>query len=100
MSHMSTVKYSVAERTAFTIREFCARNGISTPTYFDLRAKDRGPKEMRLGTAVRISARAELEWQAARESPIGAEADDVARAAAMTKRRAAKASHSRNEVRS
>ena len=44
------------ERVAFTVPEFCFRNGISRPTYHRLRAQGRGPVEMRLGlNAIRTS---------------------------------------------
>jgi predicted DNA-binding transcriptional regulator AlpA len=69
-----------AERAAFTIAEFCRRNGISEPTYFKLRDLGRGPKEMRLGAAVRISSAAESAWQRARENPKGEEAEAVRKA--------------------
>src|SRR5262245_23111926 len=62
---------------SYTIREFCAAEGITTPTYYKLKRQGLGPKEMRLGTAVRISHRARGEWQRARENPQGAEAKAV-----------------------
>ena len=53
-------------------REFCRRNHISEPTYYKLRARGLGPKEMRLGSAVRITRTSELDWQEARSNPVGA----------------------------
>src|SRR5271169_6187819 len=66
------------EADAFTIGEFCKRNRISPPTYFKLRQAGLGPPEMRIGTVVRISREAAAAWRAARENPVGAEAEAVA----------------------
>jgi predicted DNA-binding transcriptional regulator AlpA len=75
---------------SYTIREFCAAEGITTPTFYKLKKQGLGPKEMRLGTAVRISHRARLAWQRARENPKGKEAEAVRLAAeALLKRSAA-----------
>ena len=55
---------SSLERAAYTIPEFCFRNGISRPKYHRLRAEGRGPREMRLGlNAIRITVAAERDWQ-------------------------------------
>jgi predicted DNA-binding transcriptional regulator AlpA len=66
---------------ASTIPEFCRQHGISTPTYYKLRADGLGPREMRLGAAVRISDEAAAEWRRARENPQGPEAEEVRRRA-------------------
>ena len=59
-----TVSDPLSERVAFPIPTFCYRNGISEPTYHRLRAKGRGPREMRIGlNLIRITAEAEREWQ-------------------------------------
>ncbi|HEX2020069.1 MAG TPA: hypothetical protein VGO17_14115 [Aurantimonas sp.] len=58
-----------SNKMAFSVRQFCARNGISTPTYYKLRASKRGPREMRFGSVVRISIEAEADWRRAREYP-------------------------------
>ncbi|HEY5131754.1 MAG TPA: hypothetical protein VIJ35_31425 [Bradyrhizobium sp.] len=84
-----------AEGAAFTLKEFCFQNRISPPTYNELRAKGRGPKEIRIGTKVLITPKAEAEWRRARENPVGEEAGEIARIAkAMQERgrRAAKKS--------
>ena len=58
------------ERLAFTIPEFCLRNGISRPTYRRLRSEGRGPAEMRIGlNAIRITAEAEHDWQRLMQEP-------------------------------
>ena len=70
-------KPSVPFEPSYSIREFCAAEGISGPTFYKLRALGQGPKEMRLGTAVRISHRARLEWQESRQNLSAAEAKTV-----------------------
>jgi predicted DNA-binding transcriptional regulator AlpA len=67
------------ERVAFTVAEFCDRNGISLALFWKLRDSGRAPKLMYLGRAIRISHSAEAEWQAARENPSTKEANLIAR---------------------
>lgn len=56
-------------RDAFTIAEFCARNGkISRAFYFKLRSEGLGPRELRLGTRVLITAEAAADWRREREA--------------------------------
>lgn len=76
---------------ASTISEFCDRQNISKPLYYKLRGKGLGPKEMRFLGVVRISYRAELEWQKARENPTEAEAVVLEKAATARRERAVKA---------
>ena len=52
-----------ADRSAFTIGEFCARNGFSRATYYNLRNAGQGPREMHIGVGVRISHEAAEEWR-------------------------------------
>lgn len=80
------------ERVAFSIQEFCVRNGISLTLYHKLKHAGFGPKEMRLNTLVRISLDAEREWQEARSNPSGAEATAKAAAEAQASERGRKAS--------
>ena len=54
---------------SYTIAEFCAAEHITAPTFYKLKRAGLGPKEMRHGAAIRISHRARLEWQEAREKP-------------------------------
>jgi hypothetical protein len=68
---------TVPERSAFTISEFCARNHITKPTYYKMRAVGLGPDEMRIDDIVRITVAAEARWQRARENPKGKEAEAV-----------------------
>jgi hypothetical protein len=86
---------ATAERVLYTLKEFCFRNRISAPTYNEMRAQGRGPKEIRIGTKVLISPAAETEWQCARENPEGVEAQEIASTAKAMQdrgRRAAKKS--------
>jgi predicted DNA-binding transcriptional regulator AlpA len=58
------------ERSAFTISEFCARNGLSKPTFYRMRADGRGPVEMRISMNVsRVSADEERAWQRRMQEP-------------------------------
>jgi len=61
--------------TAKTIAEFCWRQNISVPLYYQLKKRGLGPVEMRLGNTIRITPEAEAAWRTARENPTGAEAD-------------------------
>jgi hypothetical protein len=49
-------------RFSSSITEFCSRHRIGRTTYFSLRKRGLGPKEIRFGRVVRISAQAEAEW--------------------------------------
>ena len=76
-------------RAAFSPREFCARNKISKKTFYSLQAKGRGPRIMRDGRLIRISAQAEIDWQKQMETPTTAEhAEAVAQAAEASRERA------------
>ena len=79
------------DRVAFSIQEFCFRNGISLTTYHKLKGAGFGPKEMRLNTVIRISLDSEREWQEARSNPRGAEARLKAVAEARASARGRKA---------
>ena len=78
---------SPADERSYSIRQFCIAENISPMTYFKLRTEGRGPKEMRIGTAVRISYRARIDWQRARENPTGAEAAAIATTRAQLRQR-------------
>jgi hypothetical protein len=70
------------ERVAFSIIEFCNRNGISEGNYRLLREAGKGPKEMRPsglshGTVL-ISARAEADWQRECEQRVISEEERAA----------------------
>ncbi|AZO12533.1 hypothetical protein EJ074_27970 [Mesorhizobium sp. M3A.F.Ca.ET.080.04.2.1] len=63
MKHMDKSGHNID--TAISIPEFCRRFGISTPTYYSIRAKGRGPREVRIaGSVVRITPEAICDWLA------------------------------------
>jgi hypothetical protein len=86
-----TQKNHATERQAFTIGEFCARNSISATTFHKLKKEGRGPNEMHLGTAIRISAEAKMVWRRARETPDEAELRLIQREQEARRRSARKA---------
>ena len=53
---------------AYTINEFCLAHRISRATYYNIRKSGYGPREMHVGTGVRISREAAEEWRRERES--------------------------------
>jgi hypothetical protein len=64
---------------SYSVLEFCRAEDISKPTYFILRSKGLGPKEMRYPgmRIVRITHRARLEWQRMMTSLTGEHAEAV-----------------------
>ena len=50
------------------IAAFCAMHGISRSSFYNLRSKGIGPREMRIGSRVLISDEAASEWRKACES--------------------------------
>jgi predicted DNA-binding transcriptional regulator AlpA len=54
-------------RAAYSVRQFCEAFGISETTYFKLKSKGKGPREMRLGKRILISLEAADAWRRARE---------------------------------
>ncbi|ESX23027.1 helix-turn-helix domain-containing protein [Mesorhizobium sp. LSJC264A00] len=72
---MDNVLKEASDRDGYTIPEFCRRFGISTPTYYKMRAAGEGPREMRkVGSVVRISAGAIADWVREGEASADAEA--------------------------
>lgn len=45
-----------------TIDEFCRRHKICRATFYNWKKSGLGPREMRVGSVVRITAEAETEW--------------------------------------
>jgi hypothetical protein len=72
---------------SLTIPEFCAAEQISESSYYKMKAQGLGPRELRVNSVVRITPQARLDWQHAREHPVGAEAKQVQRTAAEMKAR-------------
>ena len=59
---------STEERDAYSIAEFCRRHGISSGTYYNLKADDKAPKEARARGRVLITRESAEAWRRARES--------------------------------
>ena len=51
------------KRHAFTINEFCWSHGISRATYYNLKARDEAPDEMRVLGKVLITEAAAAKWR-------------------------------------
>jgi predicted DNA-binding transcriptional regulator AlpA len=51
-----------ADRAAFSVDEFCARNGISRSLFYKLVRTGKGPATMRLGVRTLITGAAEAAW--------------------------------------
>lgn len=63
-----------AGRDGYSINEFCVRFGMSTASYYKMRAVGQGPREMRMiGSVVRITESAIEDWKRERESDADAE---------------------------
>lgn len=56
------------EKSAFSIAEFCFRNGICRASYYNLKKAGKGPREMLVGGLRRITPAAEADWQRDREA--------------------------------
>ena len=88
---MSTPTDQAKARNAFKISEFCDRNSIGLATYHKLKRRGLGPREMRLGAAIRVTLGAERDWQTARENPAPAEAKALEAEAEERRERAKRA---------
>lgn len=65
------------EQDAFSIPEFCRRNGFGPGLYFKIAREGGGPRVMRVGRRTLISREAAEEWRREREAasaPRSAEA--------------------------
>jgi len=78
--------------SALTIAEFCWRQKISVPSYYQLKKRGLGPIEMRFGNVVRITPEAEAAWRKARENPGTDEAADISATGEALRARAQRAS--------
>jgi len=52
---------------SLTIEQFCEGEQLSVPYYFKMRRQGKGPREIRLGRAVRITRQARRDWRRQRE---------------------------------
>jgi len=59
----STHTGGAVKRHAFTINEFCWSHGISRATYYNLKARDEAPAEMRVLGKVLITEAAAAKWR-------------------------------------
>jgi predicted DNA-binding transcriptional regulator AlpA len=56
-------------KRALTVRQFCDKYGLGRATYYDLRKKGLGPREMRIANRIiRISPQADADWVARMEA--------------------------------
>lgn len=55
---------------AYSINKFCARHSISRAHFYNLREVGAGPREMRAGGRVLITAEAAAEWRQAHTAPV------------------------------
>jgi hypothetical protein len=63
---------------AFSISEFCRRNGISQSFYFKLQQRHLAPRTMNLGHRRLITPEAEKDWQREREAASDSELRETA----------------------
>ena len=59
---------AAADKSAFTVAEFCTAHGISRSLYYELKRAGLGPVEMRLRNRRAISVEAAAAWRKAREA--------------------------------
>jgi predicted DNA-binding transcriptional regulator AlpA len=57
------IKKIVVSDPTLTVAEFCDAEGIGRSTYCKLRKEGRGPRELRIGATIRITAEARKEWR-------------------------------------
>jgi hypothetical protein len=62
-----------------TVEEFCKRNRLSITSYYELRTRGQGPREMRVLSKVLITPEAERDWRLAREIPNQTDNATIAR---------------------
>ena len=61
------LRYERQPNDVHSIESFCRSNGISVTTYFMLKRKGKGPREMKVGKRILISPQAEADWRRERE---------------------------------
>jgi predicted DNA-binding transcriptional regulator AlpA len=64
----------IANLEAFSIDEFCARHCFSRAYFYKLRQEGHGPREMKVGTRVLITAESAAAWRREREAATEAAA--------------------------
>jgi hypothetical protein len=85
---------------SYSILQFCRAEGISKPTYFQLRAKGLGPAELRYPgmRIVRITHQARLDWQRKMANLAGKHAEETRATAERLRAQANNAAKSRRHV--
>ena len=77
-----------------SIRGFCARKGISVPTFYNLRRRGLAPDLTYVTPSlIIITPKAEAKWDREREKPSAAERAAIAAAAAVRKEKASRAGY-------
>jgi predicted DNA-binding transcriptional regulator AlpA len=61
--HMDALHPGATGKAALSIQEFCATHGISRRTYYHLKEKGKGPREMQVGTRRLISLESAATWR-------------------------------------
>jgi len=56
-------------RAALSVDAFCEKYGICRASFYNLLKTGRGPKVLKIGTRILISAEADDAWRAEREAP-------------------------------
>ena len=62
----------MAQKAAFSVDEFCARNGICRVSLYNYWARGIGPRCMKVGARRLITAEAEADWHRDREAAAAA----------------------------
>jgi hypothetical protein len=62
-----------------TIPEFCRANRLSVTSYYKLRDRGQGPREMRVLSRILITPEAEADWRRDRETPDKIDIETVER---------------------
>jgi hypothetical protein len=60
-------------RAAYSIAAFCAEHSLSRSMFYKLQSESIGPRLMKVGTKVLISAEAAADWRAEREAATAQE---------------------------
>jgi hypothetical protein len=62
---------AAVQKAAFSVNEFCARNGICRVSLYNYWRRGVGPRFMKVGSRRLISAEAESDWHREREEAAG-----------------------------
>jgi predicted DNA-binding transcriptional regulator AlpA len=56
------------ETAAYSVDDFCRAHGISRGMFYKLRRQGKAPREMSVGTHIRISKESAADWRREREA--------------------------------